>query len=296
MSAIIDRVGTVSGKLTVTGPQERRNGRVHWWCLCECGNRTLVAGNSLRTGRSTSCGCNWRRVTGLDGLRFGMLVVQHKSDKRGCWSCLCDCGTTVDLTAYSLTNKQSVSCGCKKRQVRDNLVGMRFGRLVVTGGPIRKQVERPAKSRLETHWSCECECGNSVNASGAHLKNGDVQSCGCYRLSQLRQAICVPNAIRARSYVVSGYKKGAKERGLVWSLTNDEAITVAEKPCHYCKIPPQRRECVSKKVEVELNGLDRKNSTVGYTLDNVVPCCSICNRAKSDMPYEEFIAYLSRFK
>jgi hypothetical protein len=32
-------------------------GRSHWFCICECGARVVVNGQSLRKGRSKSCGC-----------------------------------------------------------------------------------------------------------------------------------------------------------------------------------------------------------------------------------------------
>ena len=49
------------------------------------------------------------------------------------------------------------------------------------------------------------------------------------------------------------------------------------KPCHYCGC------------EIEVTGLDRKNSDRGYTPDNVVPCCINCNSKKRTKPYEVFL-------
>jgi hypothetical protein len=34
----------------------------------------------------------------------------------------------------------------------------------------------------------------------------------------------------------------------------------------------------------------------GYTIDNSISCCRICNRAKSDMPYEEFMAWVEQMR
>jgi len=36
------------------------------------------------------------------------------------------------------------------------------------------------------------------------------------------------------------------------------------------------------------------DSSLGYVLGNVVPCCSTCNFAKRDMAYQEFLAWLDR--
>lgn len=41
------------------------------------------------------------------------------------------------------------------------------------------------------------------------------------------------------------------------------------------------------------NGIDRVDSSKGYTLDNCVPCCSKCNYAKHEMSVEEFKEYIT---
>ncbi len=47
------------GKLIALSPI-RIDGRaaMSWECICDCGNKTIVAGNTLREGRSKSCGCS----------------------------------------------------------------------------------------------------------------------------------------------------------------------------------------------------------------------------------------------
>ena len=42
------------------------------------------------------------------------------------------------------------------------------------------------------------------------------------------------------------------------------------------------------------NGIDRKNGTLGYFLENCVSCCRPCNWAKRHMSYDEFMAYLQQ--
>ena len=46
--------------------------------------------------------------------------------------------------------------------------------------------------------------------------------------------------------------------------------------CHYCG-------------GVKSMGLDRVDNARGYTMDNVVPVCTVCNLMKKDMPPEEFV-------
>ena len=42
------------------------------------------------------------------------------------------------------------------------------------------------------------------------------------------------------------------------------------------------------------HGLDRVNNSLGYTKDNVKPCCKICNLAKGSMMHSIFVRWLNR--
>lgn len=81
---------------------------------------------------------------------------------------------------------------------------------------------------------------------------------------------------RYRKYII-----GAKERNLPFELTLEEFDRITKNPCFYCGELPED-EFGNKFV-----GIDRIDSNEGYTSTNVIPCCFICNRMKSnyDMNY-----------
>jgi hypothetical protein len=80
----------------------------------------------------------------------------------------------------------------------------------------------------------------------------------------------------------SGLKSAAKSRGHVVTLSLDEYKSLIEKPCFYCGgILPETG-----------SGLDRRDSGRGYELVNVLPCCTMCNRCKSDLCAEDFRAWI----
>lgn len=55
---IKDLTGATFGFLTVVKRADNtKNGTAQWECLCKCGNNTVVRGDSLRRGVTTSCGC-----------------------------------------------------------------------------------------------------------------------------------------------------------------------------------------------------------------------------------------------
>lgn len=58
MSRLIDLTGRKFGKLTVIKRSgSTKNKQARWECLCECGNRKVVTGYDMTSGRIKSCGC-----------------------------------------------------------------------------------------------------------------------------------------------------------------------------------------------------------------------------------------------
>lgn len=53
----IDLLNHKYGKLTVTS-FHKHDVHTYWKCLCDCGNIIITTSNHLRTGHTTSCGCN----------------------------------------------------------------------------------------------------------------------------------------------------------------------------------------------------------------------------------------------
>lgn len=80
----------------------------------------------------------------------------------------------------------------------------------------------------------------------------------------------------------SQYKQKAKQRNIVWAITLYEFESFWQKPCHYCDDT------------IVTIGLDRINSVKGYTLDNIVPCCEICNKAKRNLSLKDFLQWVKR--
>jgi hypothetical protein len=78
------------GRLTVLElhPKRRRYGsNVHplWRCVCDCGSGQLVLGESLRSGRTTSCGCwNRERVRGRF-TKHGHAKPGNRTRAYQCW-------------------------------------------------------------------------------------------------------------------------------------------------------------------------------------------------------------------
>lgn len=121
----------------------------------------------------------------LTGKQFGRLFVISKAESlkdssgatRAMWNCKCGCGNIVTVRAATLRNGNTKSCGCLKheRKPRSDIIGEKFGRLTVDS-----LYGRTPNNKLT--YLCTCDCGNTVIAIGAELRNGHTKSCGCYRI------------------------------------------------------------------------------------------------------------------
>jgi hypothetical protein len=119
----------------------------------------------------------------LTGRRFGRLTVlaplPSPKGKNTKWLCSCRCGGLVGVGGSELTRpKRRVnSCGCLNLEILrsrlHDLTGRAFGRLTVVSSYGRNR-------HGQSQWLCDCTCGNVTVATGANLKTGNTQSCGCY--------------------------------------------------------------------------------------------------------------------
>ena len=69
--------------------------------------------------------------------------------------------------------------------------------------------------------------------------------------------------------------------------------------CHYCGIEPNSTWFGTKRTIVntdgfKYNGIDRKDNTIGYTTENCVSCCKICNNSKNTLAEDEWLIWVKR--
>lgn len=187
MGKPINLTGQRFGRLKVVKKSEQRdkNNRILWLCNCDCGNDHSVRGDSLKDGRTTSCGC----ITSEDikGEKFGRLTVVSLAVKRKhgekVWLCKCICGNLTECLSGNLKSGHTKSCGCLKSDVHfKDLSGIKFGKLTAL---YVKGKRKSGKSEL-TIWLCQCECGEKTAVNTSSLLNGTTRSCGCLQLEIAR--------------------------------------------------------------------------------------------------------------
>ncbi len=159
-------------------------------------------------------------------------------------------------------------------------------------------------------WLCKCECGNIIEVKGESLKSRGRNSCGCLRsevamkFSQQRRR---PNTL-TYNIQYGTFKMRCKQINSP-SLSKEEWLSIVLQPCYYCGDIDTRNGIMNSYLKENnititkeqmslynknMNGIDRVDNAIGYELSNCVPCCTICNRMKSNHQQEEFIQRSNR--
>lgn len=307
------------GKLTVVrllevGSNEYPGGL--WECFCECGNTCRINGRKIGHSGTKTCGCSKLKFTEhyMIGRRFNKLVViecveqsKGQNNKGGLWKCRCDCGKVVIVKGYSLRCSDGrKSCNCLKAEKifeyfestgtysPDKLIGKRYGTLTVIGCK-----SAPTSENNYGEWVCKCDCGQQFIRTGIQLwkiKGHGFSHRKCaitsshFGTSDRKSIITIKSQYRH-------HKRGAmiKERTF---LSEEEWKSIVFKPCAYCG-DIDTRNCMTGNARsrnniyfemyaVKMNGVDRVDSSKGYSIENCVPCCGKCNTMKMNLSLEEF--------
>lgn len=185
------------------------------------------------------------------------------------------------------------------KEIQD-LTGQRFGKFVVIRF-VRKYISPSGKSK-DRIWECQCDCGNVKMVHASTLRMGTTKSCGCGRRKRGEELmlgkppkITLPEGMGSLKSLYRSYKFEAKYRKLDFELSLDDFSNMTKQHCFYCGIPPSQ---VTKYKQANgqyiYNGVDRVDNTRGYILENCVPCCETCNRAKRMMTVNDFIEWICR--
>jgi hypothetical protein len=301
MRRFIDITGQTFGRLTVVKHfGENKHKSTLWLCKCVCGNEKAILGAHLRSGVTKSCGCTQyalnnggRKPKDLTGQRFGKLVVIEKSGildeirrTNHQWKCKCDCGKEIITDTGRLTGNQIKSCGCFDFHIQD-LIGKRFGKLLVTE-------KLPPNTVGTTRWLCKCDCGKHKRWSGPQLLKGIVSSCGCDWKSFLPNTKASNKAQYYKCIPLTYLKQvehGARVRGIGFSLPVEDAYEVYEKQQGKCVLSGIPLTFHHKDSKLKLASLDRIDSSVPYTKENVQWLHKHINHMKADFTQSEFIEY-----
>lgn len=160
--------------------------------------------------------------------------------------------------------------------------GDRFHRLVALGFD-------HTDKRYRSYFKFKCDCGTEKVILSSGVKSGNTKSCGCLSKEVLKSRRISENHSEVTA-IVLGYKRHAADRKLEWLLGRVDVENIIKLPCYYCGQPPSNTKKTKNSIGngLKYSGIDRIDSNIGYTINNVVPCCKICNYAKSNMLTSDF--------
>jgi hypothetical protein len=132
----------------------------------------------------------------------------------------------------------------------------------------------------------EKDCEEEIRIRSSDLKN--------------HSGLCQSHSQRKRPFESIYNGLYTDHRHLEIKLTYEEFLEFTKiKKCHYCYNPINWVEygCVNSKFTSRARYLDRKNNDFGYSKENCVVCCTLCNRTRSARyTYEDWFGMTEYFR
>ncbi len=236
------------------------------------------------------------------GKKFGRLTVLRITGKDKnrhlIYECLCNCGEIKEILGANVRYGKTTSCGCyQKERIKNSrhtlrketkerilkerqlyyttIIGKKFGRLTIIN------ISKDGKKEIS---ECKCDCGKTMKTLLTNIINGHSKSCGCLRIYRHPERDV---GLRKLYYRYKYRSKLYHKEQFKISLNKFKELT--SKNCFYCGRPPETSSMSkSNYSNYVYNGLDRIVSSRGYTEDNVITACGICNKMKLNHSFEEF--------
>lgn len=180
--------------------------------------------------------------------------------------------------------------------------GDKYGRLTV--------ISHAGKDHRNKHlWLCLCECGSEKVMVSDNLSSGKSNSCGCLKSEFLTRkgnqyGLYEDRGVALLKVQYSHLKRRDKNKGFSETISFDVFSRLSKSPCKYCglehskEIEDRLNESKNQKRlsdhVLKCNGIDRVDSSKGYTVENSVACCKYCNTAKNTMTESEFYTWIKR--
>lgn len=146
----------------------------------------------------------------------------------------------------------------------------------------------------KTIYNVKCnKCGNIYQRTVQSVKK--YQGKGCLDCTPRFSKTTVPY----HSPMYHHYKKHAEDKNRNFDLTLDQFYEIIKKDCHYCGSKPKINSIYSEKygknkIPEPFNGVDRIDSSLGYSVNNCLPCCEKCNKMKLVYETNDFLNHIKQ--
>lgn len=160
------------------------------------------------------------------------------------------------------------------------------------------------QGKVEWRWKCEDEEGNiyymrnrALYAKLTAEQNSDKAKEIDEYLKNIEEERRNQMGLRRKYY--QEYISNAIKRSIPFNLTFDQFNEIISQPCYYCGTEPYVHTAMLKRANMQepmlkCVGIDRKDSSKFYDVDNCVPCCSKCNLMKQTSTTKEFLDHIHK--
>jgi hypothetical protein len=163
---------------------------------------------------------------------------------------------------------QSAAKLLNKKKLDEKYLNNTFGNIRV--------FEYSHKKGYRSYYKGEClRCGKTTSLRTDHLLREPKSCTHCVNDLQKEIADLKYSEYRKYKTIYNRYKGNARYKNRDFNLTLKDVIKFVDSECYYCG-------------DKNSQGIDRINSKLGYTIENTLPCCKICNQMKHVFTNDEF--------
>lgn len=168
--------------------------------------------------------------------------------------------------------------------------GTRFNNLTILEEDISKVIGNTSRKMFKV----KCDCGEIFSASGTLMRRNKITSCkNCSFTNRSKMSI---KTTQNQMVFAKRVLNRCNTKHIDVAITADEYIEKAKMNCHYCNAEPMPANGTARLGEglLKIHGLDRIDSSLGYTNENTVSCCIICNTMKASLSTNEFLLHINK--
>lgn len=144
-----------------------------------------------------------------------------------------------------------------------------------------------------SYFLFKCDCGKEKVILGSLVASGNTKSCGCLS-KEVGRSRRLENDLGVKRQIILQYKRHARNRNISYNISENDFIKLLSKNCFYCGLIPSNIKKTKNHTGFIYSGIDRIDSSKGYSKDNCVPCCEQCNKAKRNITKDEFAEWIKR--
>lgn len=188
----------------------------------------------------------------------------------------------IQLIGASSIHRSKIPC---HRCILKECEGEIYGPYKILQYDHSEEKQTPSRKVFKHYYKVQCtKCGQIYIKEKNAAQWSKYTRCNCCNMAN-------PDNPGISTFYAD-YKYSAKARDIDWNLPYAEFEQLIFKNCHYCGSVPKER-IINKKSKIIVNGIDRVDSSKGYSANNCVPCCTMCNLMKSDYSIGDFLNHVN---